>query len=102
MICVYSLFFFFRFIILHAFKTLHSREIKTKTKPDKNEKEKKKKKISQTNKESFIRKYAQHGKHMIQRAKKKEKEKETSKNSPVCINVVLFHKQQVSNGLYNN
>jgi hypothetical protein len=33
---------------------------------------------------------------MIQRAKKRRK------NSPVCINVVLFHKQQVSNGLYNS
>jgi hypothetical protein len=89
MICVYSL-FFFRFIILHALKTLHSREIKTKTKTDKRGK------ISQTTKKGFIRKYAQHGKHMIQRAKKRRK------NSPVCINVVLFHKQQVSNGLYNS
>jgi hypothetical protein len=66
MICVYS-FCFFRFIILHALKTLHSRKIKTKTKTDKRGK------ISQTTKKGFIRKYAQHGKHMIQRAKKTKK-----------------------------
>ncbi len=74
----------FRFIILHAFKTLHSRQIKTKTKTDNKEK-----KISQTNKESFIRKYAQHGKHMIQRAKRKEKKRNEQKLSGVyqCCSV---------------
>jgi hypothetical protein len=86
MICVYS--FFFRFIILHAFKTLHSRERKTKTKQTK----KKEKLIKQQ--EWFHKKIC-----ATRQAHDTASKKETSKNSPVCINVVLFHKQQVSNGL---
>jgi hypothetical protein len=86
MICVYS---FFRFIILHTFITLHSETIETKTTQIT------KKKISQTE-ERFLKKIC------ATRQAHDTASKKTSKNSPVCINVVLFHKQQVSNGLYNS